>query len=158
MCCTPCGCNIHFLAPQPAKTKLVENANMAREQTQSHSFKSGPRNKNNPSLLTWIYFFAFWGAVNHTAFGFLESDDGRITCWNCDRCLWQMKGAISGAVVAELSVETSTQCEVETKKARMPKLPTSQVPSYGTQASCWSWRPCVASLVMQHAVLGTTTR
>ena len=47
-----------------------------------------------------------------------------------------MKGAVSEAVVAELSVETSTQCEVETKKARMPKLPTSQVPSYGTQASC----------------------
>ena len=65
-----------------------------------------------------------------------EPDDGRITYFFAGRFRRKMKGGKKGVAVAELSVETSTQCEVKTKKARMPKLPTRQVPSYGAQASC----------------------
>ena len=39
------------------------------------------------------------GGVEPTAFGFPETDDGRITCFFADRFLRKMKGGKKGAVV-----------------------------------------------------------
>ena len=41
----------------------------------------------------------------------------------------------SEQTVAEFSVESSTKCDDETMKTRMPKLPTKQAPSVGAKVS-----------------------